>query len=1123
MAKAKNEAKIKFTADCKEFNKDIKASNDEMSRLRAEMKLNETQMKATGVSVEGLENKHRILEDQLEASEKKTEALSQKVEKAVEIFGENSDEVNKLRIQLINAQNAEEKIRQAISQCNSELEEQRAAADKVETETEKLTNTIKQQQTELDRLKSEYTDVVLEFGEASDEAKRLEREIRDLSGELQQNRNRMDDAAAKADRLDRSLDDVGEEAEDAADGFSVLDGAMSILVAGALTAFIGKIGDAVSGLASLADETREYREDIAKLETAFEDAGHTTKEATGVYKELYSVFGEEDRAVEAAQQIAMLADNQAEMTLMTNIATGAWAKWGDSLATESLMEAVNSTAKIGEVQGTLADALEWCGVNLDDFNEALATKTTEEDRSTYILETLNGLYSESADKYRENNKSIIESRKATSDYTDTLADLGEVMEPLDTKVTELKNNFAKELAPVLEKKIIPAVEDFFDRLEDSGAIEDIAEMLGDLAEAVLPPLAEILGFVAENWELLAIGIGTAVTALKTFQIINTVRIGIQGATTAMGVFNGVMAANPIGAVATALGGLAAVVIGFSALLGDAKTELDYVSEALEENTEKNRKWQETMDSASVSIGDWSNFANAAGDTAYSLTSKMEDAQNKITQIWAKANAENRKLRADEIADIKQYNQDYINALNELAALNEQRLQAQVDMLKWKLENEKLTMEQQQGILNTLEEIQAEHTASMEQLVQQELVTLQQRLSNGQITQEEYNTQREQTLAKLSEYANTEKGITQGLVDDALEKQRQQINIDVKTFTERTHHFKSVNDIYAKYGADKKKIQDDETLNDWEKYLASNAVQALQKESLNRFYKGQEATWTDYNFMVDENIQHNIQAFFNWAANCKSQGIELDKENKATAKAILDAYSDLPEDLEEAGLESLRGLAEGMAAEYPELESAAEMDMEELIAAMNSALGVNSPSTKMISSGQYVMEGLKTGMNSKLPDLRSVVTGIGESIISAFKEKMKIKSPSKIMYGLGEFIPAAVINSIEDGTAPMVRAVNDQVDAVLGAYQSADMSRAFSLNPDSSSLSNLHGELNELLSVQIATQNGTFLDQLEQLGDNIINAMQNMHIDMDGRTVAQLIYDPVSRNMARADAVRGGGF
>ena len=120
---AKNEAKIKFTAETKEFNQSIKQSNDEMALLRAEMKLNEVQMESNGITVDGLKKKHQILQDQLAASESKVEALSQKVKKAEEIYGANSTEVNKLKIQLANAQTAHEKLKGAVDDAGDSARE----------------------------------------------------------------------------------------------------------------------------------------------------------------------------------------------------------------------------------------------------------------------------------------------------------------------------------------------------------------------------------------------------------------------------------------------------------------------------------------------------------------------------------------------------------------------------------------------------------------------------------------------------------------------------------------------------------------------------------------------------------------------------------------------------------------------------------------------------------------------------------------------------------------------------------------------------------------------------------------------------------------------------------------
>lgn len=285
---AKNEAKIRFTAETGEFNDSIKKSNDTMSRLRAEMKLNEAQMKSAGASVEGLENKHKILSEQLAASESKTQALSQKVDKAAEIFGENSAEVNKLRTQLLNAQTAEEKIRQAINACNAELDDQRNAANQTKTATEQLADTIDEQQGELNKLKAEYKEIVLQYGKTSDEAKTLESRIGTLSDELNDSKKKMSDAEYAAEELEESLDDVGDKAEDASEGFTVLKGAMADLVAdgieGVAEGFKNISAEAFTMANDIGKATNTF---IAKTGESADKAGEFEEAITSIYNANY--------------------------------------------------------------------------------------------------------------------------------------------------------------------------------------------------------------------------------------------------------------------------------------------------------------------------------------------------------------------------------------------------------------------------------------------------------------------------------------------------------------------------------------------------------------------------------------------------------------------------------------------------------------------------------------------------------------------------------------------------------------------------------------------------------------------------------------------------------------------
>lgn len=102
--------------------------------------------------------------------------------------------------------------------------------------------------------------------------------------------------------------------------------------------------------------------------------------------------------MEAAQHLALVADNEEELNDMTHTLTGIYATFGASLPLEGLSEAINHSASLVEVQGNLADSLEWSGITVDDFNAQLAECTTEEERQDLIMKTLKDTYSDAADQ-----------------------------------------------------------------------------------------------------------------------------------------------------------------------------------------------------------------------------------------------------------------------------------------------------------------------------------------------------------------------------------------------------------------------------------------------------------------------------------------------------------------------------------------------------------------------------------------------------------------------------------------------------------------------------------------------------------------------------------------------------
>lgn len=227
--------------------------------------------------------------------------------------------------------------------------------------------------------------------------------------------------------------------------------------AGTLAKGVAGAGAVLGGAFIAATEgTREYRQSMGQLETAFTTSGHSAEAAKSTYSDLNSVLGDGGQATEAAQQLAMLTDNQKDLDTMTHALTGVYARFGEALPVEGLAEAANHTAKVGEVQGNLADALEWSGVSVDDFNAELAKCSTEQERTALITSTLNDLYGDAATKYKEVNKDVIEAEKAQARLTDVMGRVGGVLEPL---MTSMKNGFASAL-----EWILPFVETFVSKI-----------------------------------------------------------------------------------------------------------------------------------------------------------------------------------------------------------------------------------------------------------------------------------------------------------------------------------------------------------------------------------------------------------------------------------------------------------------------------------------------------------------------------------------------------------------------------------------------------------------------------------------------------------------------------------
>lgn len=396
-----------------------------------------------------------------------------------------------------------------------------------------------------------------------------------------------------------------------------------------------------TALLALGPATQEYRNEQAKLQTAFEAVGSSAEVATETYNGLYRVLGDSGVAVEAAGHLAKLTTNEQDLAEWTNICQGVYATFGDSLPIESLTEAANETAKTGQLTGALADALNWAGVSEEEFQAKLDACNTEAEREALIRETLNGLYDEAAATYEENNAAILAQNEANAQLQSTMAALGEAVAPVVTAFTQ----FATEALAI----VVPYIQQF---AQEYGPA--LAEVLGVVAEA----LGVAFGFIVDNIELLAgiagiiagitaaIGLYNAVAAVKAaMDAAQVTTLGALIAAYAAQAAAMVVAIAPYVAIVAAIAAVIAIIVVCIKHWDDIKAAVgkawDWIKEKTAAAVEAVTEWFGKMHDKMSEIGDnikesmsekfeamketMSNVMQAAKDTVTEKLSNMKAA------------------------------------------------------------------------------------------------------------------------------------------------------------------------------------------------------------------------------------------------------------------------------------------------------------------------------------------------------------------------------------------------------------------------------------------------------------------------------------------------------------------
>ena len=484
----KTQAQIEFKVVTSEFTSGIKEMNSSLKTMNNELKLNATQLKGNSDNVDLLQQRQNILQRELEASNQKIEYTEAALQEAASLLGENSREYQNLYNALLQAGTQQQAIQNEITQTNQKLESLQNASNEANRELEqlgddtnafsRLNSEIDKQQQELNELKQDYSRVALEQGESSTEAQELASRISSLSTELRENQSRLREAESSADQFDHTLDDLGDAAEESEEGFTVLKGTIANVCGNVISSAISSITGLVSSLLELSEATVEINTNQGKLQAAIADTGHSIEYMDEQYTNLYGYLNDDMAVTNCILNMEKLGLSQKDTTALTDSAIAVWTAYGDSIPLEGLAESINETVLVGQITGTMADAVNWAkdtNINLgnalkgnkkaqaayskavkeglpveDAFNAALGEVSDKSERAKLITVVLNATYGKSKDAYDKANQSLIEYNQSQGEYEKAQAELGSAMMPVNTAITNLKTSFMTGLAPAVE-------------------------------------------------------------------------------------------------------------------------------------------------------------------------------------------------------------------------------------------------------------------------------------------------------------------------------------------------------------------------------------------------------------------------------------------------------------------------------------------------------------------------------------------------------------------------------------------------------------------------------------------------------------------------------------------------
>lgn len=370
-----------------EYKRQMAAVNSELKTLQSSLRLNTSEFRTQANSIQALESRQKLLQQQYDQQREKVRALTAAMEDVSQVYRDQPQTIDRYQRMLNEA-------------------------------------TIR---------------------------------LNAMDDELQVNARYLAEARSSADGCATSIDQYGNRVQAAQDKSEGFGGALGDLIGqiptgvGAFTAIAGAVGTAVGRLSALETETREYRQDLSRLDTDAEAAGNSLGLIREEYSKLEALTGESDSSIEALANLMRTGFSDSQITQVVRELSGAVVAFPDTLKIESLADGLQETVATGSAVGQFSELLERCGMDLELFDAAMAEAQTQSQRLDIALQALSRTgMGEIYDSYAQTNREALALEEAELRLQDAQARLGETVVPLKTAYTELRTELIDYLVPAQE-------------------------------------------------------------------------------------------------------------------------------------------------------------------------------------------------------------------------------------------------------------------------------------------------------------------------------------------------------------------------------------------------------------------------------------------------------------------------------------------------------------------------------------------------------------------------------------------------------------------------------------------------------------------------------------------------